>query len=99
MRKGQFYYYGNMTPFAALGLGLLALGAFFLTLPILIGAFVVFGAVGAYVAWRLTRAIKRAEEEMLKHQQEMGRQGQQGDFIIDITPQSEEPNSLDHERF
>ncbi len=99
MRKGQFYYYGNMTPFAALGLAILALGAFFLTLPFLIGAFVVFGAVGAYVAWKLTRAIKRAEEEMLKHQQEKGWQGQHGDFIIDITPQSEEPNSLDHERF
>ncbi len=99
MKKRQVYYYSNMTPFAALGLGLLALGAFFLTLPILIGAFVVFGAVGAYVAWRLTRAIKRAEEEMLKHQQEMGRQDLHDDFIIDITPQSEEPNSLDHERF
>ncbi len=99
MKKRQVYYYSNMTPFAALGFGLLALGAFFLTLPILIGAFVVFGTVGAYVAWRLTRAIKKAEEEMLKHQQEMGRQGQHDDFIIDITPQSEEPNSLDHERF
>ncbi len=97
------YYYSNMSPFAALGLALLALGAFFLTLPILIAAFVVFGTIGAYMAWRITRAIKKAEEEMLRQQEQMrqatyGERYQDG-IIIDITPEDEERCPLDDKRF
>ena len=103
MRKRQVYYYSNMTPFAALGLALLALGAFFLTLPILIAAFVVFGAIGSYVAWRITRALKRAEEEMIRRQQQMGTSvfdDNTHELIIDITPEvEEEKRSIENERF
>ncbi len=98
MKKRQIYYYSNMSPFAALGLALLALGAFFLTLPILIAAFVIFGAIGSYMAWRLTKAIKKAEEEMIKHQQQMDNPGFQEGIIIDITPEKEEKRKpLDHD--
>ncbi|NPA95516.1 MAG: hypothetical protein GXO58_08840 [Thermodesulfobacteria bacterium] len=103
MKRRQIYYYSNMSPFAALGFALLALGAFFLTLPILIAAFVIFGTVGAYLAWRLTRALKRAEEEMLKQQAKMRQatyhEGYQEGLIIDITPEDEERCPLDDKRF
>jgi len=91
MRR-RVIYYRNLSPFAALGFALLALGAFFLTLPILIAAFVVFGILGMYMAWRFTRAIKKAEEEMLKEQEEMqGTASRQGQIVIDITPWDHEP--------
>ncbi len=101
MRKRQVYYYSNMSPFAALGLALLALGAFFLTLPILIAAFVIFGGIGAYMAWRITKAIKKAEEEMLKYRKQQMNQADefQDGLIIDITPEPEERKPLDHGRF
>ncbi len=100
MKRRQVYYYSNMTPFAAIGFALLALGAFFLTLPILIAAFTVFAAVGAYMSWRITKAIKKAEEEMLKQQEQMRQaQGQgQDHLIIDITPDSEDKNLLEDGR-
>ena len=83
-------YYTEMSPFAVLGLALLMLGAFFLTLPILIGALLVFGTLAAYMAWRFTRALKKAQEEMLKEQQMRGAPGFEGtDIIIDITPEPE----------
>ncbi len=99
MKKRQIYYYSNMSPFAVLGLALLVLGAFFLTLPIFIAAFVIFGAIGSYMAWRLTRAIKKAEEEMLKRQQQTMASEFQEDIIIDITPGPEDRRSIEHGRF
>ncbi len=100
MKKRQFYYYSNLTPFGALGFALLALGVFFLTLPILIAALVIFGSVGAYLAWKINKTIKKAEEEMLKHQNEIYREGcsHSSHMIIDITPEPEEDQSLDDGR-
>ncbi len=100
MKKRQFYYYSNMTPFAALGFALLALGVFFLTLPILIAALVVFGSVGAYMAWRISRAIKKAEEEMLKYQNELHEErcSHSNQIIIDITPEPDKKDFLDDDR-
>ncbi len=89
MRKRQFYYYSNLTPFAALGFAFLALAAFFITLPILIAALVVFGGFAAFMAWRITKAIKKAEKELLKQKDTCIWQDQ-SEIIIDITPELEE---------
>ena len=89
MKKRRFYCYGNITPFAALGFAFLALAAFFITLPILIAALIVFGGFAAFMAWRITRAIKRAENELLKQRDTCTWQDQSG-IIIDITPDLEE---------
>ncbi len=91
MKRKDVIYFTEMSPFAAIGLALLALGAFFLTLPILIAALVVFGTFAAYMAWRFTSALKKAQEEMLRQEQEMQKTGgfEKTDIIIDITP---EPN-------
>ncbi len=98
MKRRQVYYYSNMTPFAAIGFALLALGAFFLTLPILIAAFTVFAAVGAYISWRITKTIKKAEEEMLKRREQMRQAQGEDHLIIDITPDSEDKNLLEDGR-
>ena len=92
MRRKQLIYYSEMSPFAVLGLALLTLGAFFLTLPILIAALVVFGAFAAYMAWKFTRALKKAQEEMLNEQQKGGTAAFhcQEDIIIDVTPEPDE---------
>ncbi len=95
MRRKEIFYYTEMSPFAAIGLALLALGAFFLTLPILIAALVVFGTFAAYMAWRFTKALKKAQEEMLKEEEARKRAGafHSTDVIIDVTPdQVERPH-------
>ncbi len=88
MNRKQIFYHAEMSPFAILGLALLCLGAFFITLPILIGALLVFGTLAAYMAWRFTRALKKAQEGMLREQQMRETPGSEGsDIIIDITPE------------
>jgi len=89
MSRKRILYYTDMSPFAVLGLALLGLGAFFLTLPILIGALLVFVTLAAYMAWRFTRALKKAQKDMLKEQQIRKASGFEGcDIIIDVTPES-----------
>jgi len=88
-----------MSPFVVLGLALLALGVFFLTLPILIAALVVFGTFAAYMAWRITRALKQAQEEMLKQQKADSTVFHHEEIIIDVTPEPEERPGIGDGRF
>ncbi len=71
MNRRQIYYTGNFSPFVVIALGVLALAAFFITLPIFLAALVVFTAIGLFYVWKFQRAVKKAEEE-LRRQQEMG---------------------------
>ena len=88
MNRKQTLYHAEMSPFAIIGLAILCLGAFFITLPILIGVLVVFGTLATYVAWRFTRALKKAQKDMLRQQQMRETSDFEGnDIIIDITPE------------
>ncbi len=97
MNRKQTVYYTEMSPFIVLLLALLGLGAFFLTLPILIAALIVFGTMAAYMAWRFTKAMKQAQEEMLREQKRRtaAEQGAEG-LIIDITTETAEHHSIEH---
>ncbi len=99
MRRKQAVYYTEMSPFVAIGLALLALGAFFLTLPILIAALVVFGTFAAYMAWRFTKMLKQAQEEMLKNQEAPGETIiHNEEIVIDITPEEDDRPGIRHDR-
>ncbi len=80
-------YYRSFSPLAVLGFIILAVAFFFLTLPIFLAAVAVFGAVAAWLAWRMKKTIDKVEKELLRQQQE----GDAAFFcddpdIIDVTP-------------
>ena len=63
MTRHRIYFKSvNISPLAILGLGLLALAAFFLMLPLFLAALVVFGVLAGYTAWRIRMAMRRIEE-------------------------------------
>jgi predicted membrane protein len=99
MSRRQIYYYGNMSPFVVILLGILTLAAFFITLPIFLAALAVFACVAGYYMWQFNRALKRAEKELLEQQERAAAarakeaEGrvivEERHLIIDVTPDPE----------
>ncbi len=92
MRRTYYYYScgGPMTPLAILGGLILLAAAFFVALPLFLAALVAFGAAAAYLSWRINRAIKRAEQELLREQRSQGPHLHTTEYVIDIDPQRDE---------
>ena len=87
MTQRRIYYRShNISPLTLFGLGLLAVAAFFLALPLFLGAVVVFAIAAAYVAWRVRRVMRQFEKECARRS-EAGRDLDAGSLIIDVTPE------------
>jgi len=92
MRRTQYeIYYKPLSPFAVIGLIVLGIAFFFLTLPIFLAAVAVFSAVAIYFAWRVSRAMKEVEKEIIRQQQEASCM-RDTSGVIDIKPEPEDRN-------
>lgn len=92
-RMRRIYYYscnGPMGPLAILGGLVLLTAAFFIALPLFLAALVAFGGAAAYLSWRINRAIKRAERELLEREQDVDAAVGHRHYVIDITPGEDE---------
>jgi hypothetical protein len=85
-RQCRYVYYrrNGISPITLIGLGLLVLAAFFLTLPIFLGALVVFGAAAVYLMWRVRKAVRTIEKDCAVHR--AGRMSDAHSLTIDVTP-------------
>jgi hypothetical protein len=85
-RQCRYIYYRNgISPITLFGLGLLAVAAFFLTLPIFLGALVVFGVAAGYLAWRVRKTVRTIEKEFAARR-DAGPVSDARSLTIDITP-------------
>ncbi len=84
----QFKYTHKKLPgWLAVLLGAAAVAAFFiLALPVFLAAVVVFGAVGAYLAYKVKKTIDQVEKVHFEHFNKTGFKVDDEEFIIDITP-------------
>jgi len=89
-RRTYVFRSNTISPLTVLGFTLLGVVVFFLALPLFLAALVVFGAVAAYLAWRVRKALRQLERESLRRR---GQGGGPGVFpyIIDVTPESPDP--------
>jgi membrane protein implicated in regulation of membrane protease activity len=90
MTQHRIYYKStNISPLTLLGLGLLALAAFFVALPLFLGAVVVFAIAASYMAWRFHKVMRQFEKECARH----GKTNSNLDassLVIDVTPDQTE---------
>lgn len=85
-RQCRYIYYKNgISPITLFGMGLLALAAFFLALPLFLGALVVFGAVASYMMWRVRKAVRTMEKDFAARR-DAGAMSDVQSLTIDITP-------------
>ncbi len=89
--KRTYYevYYKPLSPFAVIGFILLGLAFFFLTLPIFLAALAVFSGVVAYFTWRIRKAMREMEKELVRQQQEAEAFSVKDYTVIDVTDQSD----------
>jgi membrane protein implicated in regulation of membrane protease activity len=86
MTQRRIYYKStNMSPLTLLGLGLLAVAAFFVALPLFLGAVVVFSIAAGYMAWRVRKVMHQFEKECARRS-EADSDLDAGSLIIDVTP-------------
>ncbi len=77
-------------------LGSLALAAFFLfALPIFLAALVVFGAIGAYFAYKIKKTIDQVEKAHFEHMNKTGLHVDEEEFVIDISPDDTDSDCSD----
>ncbi len=94
--KGSYYYYrscgGPISPLAIIGGLILLIAAFFVALPLFLAALTAFGAAAAYLSWRINKAVKKAEEALLKQERDHGSYNrlEHTGFVIDITPEQDD---------
>ncbi|MCD4754386.1 MAG: hypothetical protein K8R75_01085 [Deltaproteobacteria bacterium] len=79
----------NMSPLALLGLGLLAVAAFFVALPLFLGAVLVFSIAAGYMAWRVRKVMRQFEKECARRS-EANSDPDPSSLIIDVTPDQTE---------
>ncbi|MEA1867492.1 MAG: hypothetical protein U9N19_05255 [Thermodesulfobacteriota bacterium] len=79
----------NMSPLTLLGLGLLAVAAFFVALPLFLGAVVVFSIAAGYMAWRVRKVMRQFEKECARRS-EANSDLDSSSLIIDVTPDQTE---------
>jgi membrane protein implicated in regulation of membrane protease activity len=78
-----------MSPLTLLGLGLLAVAAFFVALPLFLGAVVVFSIAAGYMAWRVRKVMRQFEKECARRN-ETNSDPNPSSLIIDVTPDQTE---------
>ena len=88
-RRRIYYKSTNMSPLALLGLGLLAVAAFFVALPLFLGAVVVFSIAAGYMAWRVRKVMRQFEKECARRS-EANSDLDPSSLIIDVTPDQTE---------
>jgi len=77
-------------------IGSLGLAAFFLlALPIFLAAMVVFGAIGAYFAYKIKKTIDQVEKAHFEHFNKTDLYTDEDEFIIDINPDDIESDCRD----
>ena len=90
MTQRRIYYKStNISPLTLLGLGLLVVAAFFLALPLFLGAVVVFAIAASYMAWRVRKVMRQFEKEYTRFS-ETNSDLDASSFIIDVTPDQTE---------
>ncbi|HID97995.1 MAG TPA: hypothetical protein EYP57_07400 [Thermodesulfobacteriaceae bacterium] len=82
----MYYRSGQISPITIIGLILLAIGAFFVALPVFLGALVVFGCMAAYLAWRVNKTMDRMNQEY-RRQFDRVPPPDPGFFVIDVVPE------------
>jgi membrane protein implicated in regulation of membrane protease activity len=90
MTQRRIYYKStNISPLTLLGLGLLAVAAFFLALPLFLGAVVVFAIAASYMAWRVRKVMRQFEKECTRCSKTNSNLDTSS-LIIDVTPDQTE---------
>jgi membrane protein implicated in regulation of membrane protease activity len=90
MTQRRIYYKShNISPLTLLGLGMLAVVAFFLALPLFLGAMAVFAIAAACMAWRVRKVMRQFEKECARRS-ETGQDLDAGSLVIDVTPDQTE---------
>lgn len=90
MTQRRIYYKStNISPLTLLGLGLLAIAAFFVALPLFLGAVVVFSIAAFYMAWRVRKVMRQFEKECARRG-EANSDLDQSSLVIDVTPDQTE---------
>lgn len=91
MTQHRIYYKStNISPLTLLGLGLLAIAAFFVALPLFLGAVLVFSLAALYMAWRVRKVMRQFEKECARRDDEANRGLDASSLIIDVTPDQNE---------
>ena len=90
MTQHRIYYKStNISPLTLLGLGLLAIAAFFVALPLFLGAVLVFSIAALYMAWRVRKVMRQFEKECARRS-EAESDLDHSSLIIDVTPDQTE---------
>lgn len=89
MQRRIYYKSTNISPLTLLGLGLLAVAAFFVALPLFLGAVVVFAITASYMAWRVRKVMRQFEKECARRS-EANSDLDASSLIIDVTPDQAE---------
>lgn len=90
MRQHKIYYRPiNISPLQLLGLGLLLMVAFFIALPVFLGALVVFSIAAGYMAWRIRKVMRQFEKECSRFNKTNSSRDPSS-LIIDVTPDKSE---------
>jgi hypothetical protein len=90
MTQHRIYYKStNISPLTLFVLGLLALAAFFVALPLFLGAVVVFAIAAGYMAWRVRKVMRQFEKECARHSKTNSNLDASS-LIIDVTPDQAE---------
>ncbi len=89
MRRTIYCRSSNISPMTLIGLGLLAIVAFFLALPLFLAALMVFAAVSGYMAWRIRKIMHRMEKDLGMYG-DADRHIDASSQIIDVTPDHSE---------
>ncbi|MBW2350895.1 MAG: hypothetical protein JRF20_06850 [Deltaproteobacteria bacterium] len=88
-QRRMYYKSTNISPLTLIGLGLLAVAAFFVALPLFLGAVVVFSIAAFYMAWRVRKVMRQFEKEYARRS-EADSNLDASSLIIDVTPNQTE---------
>ena len=90
MTQRKIYFKStNISPLTLFGLGLLAVAAFFVALPLFLGALVVFSIAAVYMAWRVRKIMRQFEKECARRS-ETNSNLDASSLLIDVTPDQTE---------
>ena len=88
-QRRTYYKSSNISPLTLFGLGLLAAAAFFVALPLFLGAVVVFSIAAFYMVWRVRKVMRQFEKEYARRSK-ANSDLDAGSLIIDVTPDQAE---------
>ena len=88
-QRRTYYKSTNISPLTLFGLGLFAIAAFFVALPLFLGAVLVFSIAALYMAWRVRKVMRQFEKEHARRS-EADSNLDASSLIIDVTPNQTE---------